>query len=107
MAWQEPAREGVKIPEYLARKGQGKMSKEDICAVVQNAITQCVQFVDTELSVERARATEYYLGKPFGNEEEGRSQVILTEVRDATDGMLPSLLRVFFGSEHAVEFVPT
>lgn len=95
------------IPEYMARKGDGVMDKEEFASVVQDALAQCVQFVDTELSVERARATEFYLGKPFGNEEEGRSQVVLTEVRDAVDGMLPSLLRVFFGSEHTVEFVPT
>lgn len=105
MAYQERAPEP--IPEYMGRKGKGPMDKEDFAAVVQDGLAQCVQFVDTELSVERARATEYYLGKPFGNEEEGRSQVVLTEVRDAVDGMLPSLLRVFFGSEHCVEFVPT
>lgn len=106
MAYASPASDRPALPEYLGRKGDGPMSKDDIRSVVQNAITQSAQFVDTELSIERARATEFYLGKPFGNEEEGRSQVILTEVRDAVDGMLPSLLRVFFGSEHCVEFVP-
>jgi hypothetical protein len=93
--------------EYLGRKGQGAMDEEEFAAVIRDAVQQSVQFVDNELSIERARATEYYLGKPFGNEEEGRSQVVLTEVRDAVDGMLPSILRVFFGAEHAVEFVPT
>src|ERR1700733_14638125 len=83
------------------------MDDEEFRAVVSAALSQSVQFIDTELSVERARATEFYLGKPFGNEEEGRSQVVLTEVRDAVDGMLPSFMRVFFGSEHTVEFVPT
>ncbi len=95
------------VPEYMARKGEGRMDEDELNSVVKNAISQCVQFIDTELSIERAKATEYYLGKPFGNEEEGRSQVVLTEVRDAVDGMLPSLMRIFFGSEHTVEFVPT
>ncbi|MDE2022326.1 MAG: hypothetical protein KGI71_05455, partial [Patescibacteria group bacterium] len=95
------------LPEYLARKGQGKMKRAEVRSVVQGALTECANFVDNELSFERARATEYYLGKPFGNEEDGRSQAILTEVRDAVDAMLPSLMRVFFGPEHAVEFRPT
>lgn len=82
------------------------MDEPEFRAVVQKAIAQSVQYVDGELSQERAEATEYYLGKPFGNEEDGRSQVVLTEVRDAVDGMLPSFLRIFFGSEHTVEFVP-
>ncbi len=107
MAYQDRTADRSPPPEYLARKGDGPMAKDDIRAVVSSALAQSVQFVDTELSDERAQATNYYLGKPFGNEEEGRSQVVLTEVRDAVDGMLPSLLRVFFGSEHVVEFVPT
>lgn len=101
-----PAASTPAVAEYAARKGKGVMPDEEFQQIVRGALSQSVQFVDTELSVERARATEYYLGKPFGNEEEGRSQAILTEVRDAADGMLPSLLRVFFGPEHMVEFVP-
>lgn len=99
--------EPKKPVESLARKGEGVMDKEEFAAVVKFALAESVAFVDTELSTDRAKATEYYFGKPLGNEEEGRSQVVLTEVRDAVDGMLPSLLRVFFGAEHTVEFVPT
>jgi hypothetical protein len=94
--------------EYLARKGDGTMSSEDFNSVVKMALSQCVQFVDEELSQDRATATDYYNGKPFGNEEEGRSQVVLTEVADAVDGMIPGFMRVAFpAGEHAVEFVPT
>ncbi len=31
---------------------------------------------DSALSNDRAEAIDYYLGQPFGNEEEGRSQVV-------------------------------
>jgi hypothetical protein len=108
MAYDAPAPKSDRpaLPEYKARKGDGPMDDEEFCRVVQDAVAQSVSFVDNELSSDRARATEYYLGKPFGNEEEGRSQVILTELRDAVDGMIPSFCRVFFGSEHAVEFAP-
>ena len=105
--WQTTNSDKPALPEYLARHGKGKMSMEDVRAVVENALVESAQFVDSELSYERARATEYYLGKPFGNEEDGRSQAILTELRDAVDGMVPSLMRIFFGAEHAVEFKPT
>jgi hypothetical protein len=95
-------------PEYLARKGAGTMSRTDLEAVVKTALTECANFVDGELSDARAQATRYFHGEPFGNEEEGRSQVVLTEVADAVDGMIPSLMRIAFPpGEHAVEFVPT
>jgi hypothetical protein len=94
------------VPEYLARKGKGPMDEEELSAILSRVVNESVTFIDGELSVERAQSTDYYHGRPFGNEEEGRSQVVLTEVRDAVDGMLPSLLRIFFGPEHTVEFVP-
>ena len=93
--------------EYLARKGEGVMDETHFNAVVSGALTESVAFVDFELSPERALATEYYLGKPFGNEEDGRSHVVLSEVRDAINGIIPSLMRIFFGADNPVEFTPT
>jgi hypothetical protein len=52
----------------------------------------------------RTTATEYYLGKPLGNETEGRSQFVMTELRDTVQATMPSLMRVFFGGEQCVEF---
>ncbi len=42
----------------------------------------------------------------FGDEEEGRSQVVSMDVRDTVQGILPSLMRIFFGPERVVEFAP-
>lgn len=94
-------------PEAASRKGKGVMDAEEFQSLVGGALTDSVQFVDGELSPDRAAATRYYHGQPFGNEEEGRSQAVLTEVRDAVIGIVPSLMRIFFGSDHVVEFNPT
>lgn len=53
-----------------------------------------------------AEATKYYRGEKFGNEEKGRSQVIIPTVRNTWRQTAPQLLRVFFGAESAVEFQP-
>lgn len=84
-----------------------KLDKDEIQSIVEKVLVDAAQYTDGELTNERAKATRYYLGEPFGNEEDGRSQMVLTEVRDAISGMLPSILRVFFGGERQVEFVPT
>lgn len=88
------------------REGEGVMSDQDLKAALAPILTDCVSFVDSVLSPERELATNYYLGKPFGNEEEGRSQVILTELRDTVSGITPDLMRIFFGPERVVEFLP-
>lgn len=59
-----------------------------------------------DLADQRAEAMKFYLGQPFGDEIEGRSQVVSSDVYDAVEGMLPSLLEVFTSSDRAVEFSP-
>lgn len=91
----------------MSAKRAGPMKATEFETVVTTVLSDCVKYVDTELSPARAKATDYYTGEPFGNEEDGRSQVVLTEVADAVDGMIPSLQRILCGSEHPVEFCPT
>jgi hypothetical protein len=50
---------------------------------------------------------QYYYGQPYGNEVEGRSQVVTTEVLDAIEGILPSLIDMFVSSDEAVRCDPT
>ena len=63
---------------------------------------------DQELSMQRVTASEYYNGKGFGDEPslKGRSQLVMTVVRDTIRSTLPSLLRVFTGVEDPVHFEP-
>lgn len=78
----------------------------DIQAIVSGEIEDAVDYIDSTISPLRAVATEYYRGMPFGNEEDGRSQVVSRDVRDTVQAILPSLMRVFFGSQKIVEFAP-
>src|SRR5262249_17288481 len=64
------------------------------------------QNYDQYLSRERITASQYYAGRPLGDEEKGRSQLVLTVVRDTIRSTLPSLLRVFTGVEDPVSFEP-
>ena len=51
-------------------------------------------------------ASQYYAGRPLGDEQSGRSQIVLTVVRDTIRSTLPSLLRVFTAVEDPVSFEP-
>ena len=82
------------------------MDDADLEALVGGELTDATSFIDAELSPVRARAIQYYRGEPFGNEEEGRSQVVSTDVRDTINGIMPSLMKVFFGSKKIVQFSP-
>ena len=60
-----------------------------------------------QLSFERGLAQKYYFAEPYGNEVEGRSQVVSTEVFDTVEWILPSLIRVFASTDKSVEFEGT
>jgi hypothetical protein len=82
------------------------MTDDELQGIVSGEITDAISYIDTDIGPVRAQATEYYYGSPFGDEEDGRSQVVSMDVRDTVQGMLPSLMRIFFGPEKVVEFAP-
>jgi hypothetical protein len=92
-------------PVAQPRKGEGKMSDEELQRIMRGLVNEAETLIDGELSPVRAKATAYYRADPFGNEEDGRSQIVMSEVRDTIHAMLPGLLKKFFGPERAVEFV--
>lgn len=61
-----------------------------------------------QLSEERARAMDYYLGEMRQDmpAEEGRSQAVSTDVSDIIEGMMPELMDIFAGSDEVVRFEP-
>ena len=79
---------------------------ENLESVVRLAIEDAVDFIDNTMSPRRAEAADYYEGAPLGNEQEGRSQAQTMDVRDTVQAMLPSLIRIFCGSEKVVEYAP-
>ena len=93
------------IDQVETEAGVG-MSEEDLQSKVRQYIQDAIQFIDDEISPIRAKATRQYLGEPYGNEVDGRSQVVSRDIRDSVAACLPSLMRVFFGSEKVCEFVP-
>lgn len=103
---QDPLLMGEMMQRDMEVPEERQMSEEELQGVVSSEIVDAINYIDEDIAPMRAKATEYYLGEPFGNEEEGRSQVVSMDVRDTVQGMLPSLMRIFFGPERVVEFVP-
>jgi hypothetical protein len=94
------------IPLSIDMVASEPMDDAELEAIVNGELQDAVSYIDSDISPIRAKGTEYYRGDPFGNEEDGRSQVVAMEVRDTVSAMMPSLMRVFFSSENVVEFMP-
>jgi hypothetical protein len=82
-----------------------QLTDEDVLQAVDREIAAAAQYVGDKIAYERRVAYEYYNGMPFGNEEEGKSQVVSQLVMEVIDSMLPDLLKIFTGGERVVDFI--
>lgn len=73
---------------------------------VARYINDAEAYVDGEIASFREKAAAYYEGAPFGDEKRGRSQIVLTEVRDTVLQILPDLLRIFCSGDRVVTYEP-
>jgi len=89
-----------------ANKSGYLMDESKLKAILDSEIWSSLGFIQSETTGERQQALEYYLRRPYGNEVEGKSQVVTGEVAEAVDGALPQLIRIFTSSENIVQFEP-
>ncbi len=59
---------------------------------------------DTAVSDQVATALDFYQGEPFGDEVEGRSQLVTRDVAEATDYMLTSILGTVISGDKVISF---
>ena len=89
-----------------AMAGLSESRLEELKVILAAELSEARDFIDFEIGTERAKLTDYYDGAPFGNEDPNRSQVVSHDVKDTVQAIMPSMLRIFCGSENVVEFAP-
>lgn len=82
------------------------LSDEELVAIVEREFTNALGVEGGDISRDRAKAWDYYLSRKFGNEIEGQSQVVTSDVSDVLDGMMPSILRIFSIEDNLATFDP-
>ncbi len=82
------------------------LTLDQIKGVLQIEIEDSLGGLGSEVAEQRRKSLQFYLSRPFGNEQEGRSTVILDDVRDTVEWVLPSLMKMFWGGAHIVKYKP-
>lgn len=90
----------------MVRQDDGAMGESQLLAYLEMEERDAVDFIGSTIAQERADALDYYFGQPFGNEEEGRSEVMSTDVLDVVEGMLPGILKPFVSTDDVCKFTP-
>jgi len=81
-------------------------TESELAAHLEAEIQNATGHMNSELSSQREDSMKYYLGEKFGNEIDGRSEIVTTDVRDTVEYIMPSLMRIFTTHNNMVEFEP-
>ena len=83
-----------------------KINEREIVSILDRELRASSGYIGGEIVSRRKKSLEFYLGKPFGNEQEGRSQVVSTDVSDTVESLMPSLMRIFTAGDRVFECAP-
>lgn len=84
-----------------------KLDDETLLSILQEKEDDAGHYVYGTLSTERDALKREYYRKPYGNEEDGWSQIVASDTQDTVEWILPALLKTFSSTDKAVSFEPT
>lgn len=80
--------------------------EERLIKVLRREEQEAQQWQDSALTTTRTDAFRYYDREPYGDEQEGQSKIVTSEFADTVESLMPSLMRVFAGTDQVVAFSP-
>ena len=83
-----------------------KTTEFELRNIIGQEINNAMGYMGGNLSSQRKKSLEYYMGEPLGTEIDGRSQVVSTDVADTVETILPNLLKIFTSSDQTVKCEP-
>lgn len=87
------------------------INEQQLKSIVDAEMRQALGYLTGKLADQRYKAEYYYRGEAIGDLAPpgipGRSKAVSTDVMETIEGVMPRLMKIFCGSENAVEFSPT
>jgi len=84
-----------------------KMDDEDLLEILQLKEDAASHYIHGQLGDEREEAMRQYHRMPYGNEVDGESQIVASDIQDSVEWILPALLKTFTATDKAVSFEPS
>lgn len=86
-----------------------KMDDTELSGIVAGEVRSALGFIGGELTDQRREALELYHGEKTGElavDDPNRSSVVMRDVADTVEWILPSLLKIFTSGDDVVRFEP-
>jgi hypothetical protein len=85
---------------------EGSLSDSDLMTILRKEENAASNYQWSALSQTREDALNYYDREPYGDEQDGASQVVTSEFADVIESIMPGLMRVFTSTDDVAEFTP-
>jgi len=82
------------------------MQDTELLAILDAHRRQSIGGDSTDISQERAAAMDHYHGRPYGDEQKGRSQVVSKDLSDTIGWIMPAVMKTFLQGGTLAEFAP-
>jgi hypothetical protein len=82
------------------------MSDEELAAHLAEHETRAIGYYDGEIAAEQADSIDRYYRRPYGDERDGKSQVVDGTVAITVDNALAAVLKPFVSADETVSFAP-
>ncbi len=86
-------------------KKQEKITADELAAICNQEFDLAVGLT-TEIQGDRKEALDRYNQEPFGNEEDGLSKFVASDVRDVIEWQMPQICDIFVSGDTPVVFEP-
>jgi Skp family chaperone for outer membrane proteins len=81
-----------------------EMTESELAGLIDTEFSKAQGRPGGDIASERTEAWLRYTQRPYGDEVEGESAVVTSDVSDVVDGIMPSLLRLFATADNLVDF---
>lgn len=83
-----------------------EMTDDELVTWLVSKLSTTLNEDGNEVSSDREENYNYYMGKPYGDERTGYSQVVTREAFEAVEWAMPSIMRAFTAGDRVVSFTP-
>lgn len=87
------------------KRGQ-RLTDSELAALIRSELYDSAGYHQSELSASRRNALDRYLGRPYGDEEAGKSSVVSRDTLEVVETILADLIPIFAGTDNYVTFEP-
>ena len=83
-----------------------RMDDEDLLELLNRKEDAASHYIHGQLGDERESSMRQYHRMPYGNEVDGESTIVASDIQDSVEWILPALLKTFTATDRVVEFIP-